>query len=196
MNVVIVAHGRKSPESGAEWIRLMPGKIVGTKRTWYFTRVNGLSCNLASDIGIKPRLLWGIPQVDPLWRLRLCLVMINTAAKIFGLVFILIGILGFVPGVTNEHGMLLGLFHVNTAHNIVHLVSGALALMAGFMGGARVYFQIFGVIYGLVAILGMFSSGPIFGIIANNVHDVWLHFLISAGALFLGFYRERQPAHA
>src|SRR5438132_3618228 len=47
--------------------------------------------------------------------------MIKTAALLFGIVFLLIGILGFVPAVTPDNGMLLGIFHVNTAHNIVHL---------------------------------------------------------------------------
>ncbi|PYL96244.1 MAG: DUF4383 domain-containing protein, partial [Verrucomicrobia bacterium] len=47
---------------------------------------------------------------------------------LFGIVFLAVGILGFVPGVTSDVNgmpMLLGIFHVNTAHNLVHIVSGA-----------------------------------------------------------------------
>ena len=120
--------------------------------------------------------------------------MIKTAAVLFGIVFILIGILGFVPGVTDNH-MLLGIFHVNPAHNVVHLLSGAAALFAGMtsFGAARIYFRVFGVIYGLVAVMGFFvGDGMLLGLISNNVADTWLHVVIAAVSLFLGF----MPASA
>ena len=47
--------------------------------------------------------------------------MVKTAAVLFGVVFLLVGILGFVPAVTKDQ-MLLGIFHVNAAHNCVHLL--------------------------------------------------------------------------
>ena len=83
--------------------------------------------------------------------------MLKTAAIVFGVALVLAGILGFVPGVTND-GMLLGIFHVNTAHNLVHLISGAVALWAGFTSTAhsRTYFRVFGIIYAVVAALGFF----------------------------------------
>ncbi len=46
--------------------------------------------------------------------------MVKTAAILFGVVFLLIGILGFVPSITKDE-MLLGIFHVNLLHNVVHL---------------------------------------------------------------------------
>ena len=115
--------------------------------------------------------------------------MIKTAAVLFGIVFILIGILGFVPGVTDNQ-MLLGIFHVNAAHNVVHLLSGAAALFAGITsaGAARIYFRVFGVIYGLVAVLGfMMGDGMLLGLISNNTADTWLHVVIAAVSLLLGF---------
>ncbi len=64
--------------------------------------------------------------------------MVKTAAILFGIVFLAIGILGFVPSITapdaNGMPMLLGIFHVNTLHNIVHLASGAVALLCGMSG--------------------------------------------------------------
>jgi hypothetical protein len=54
--------------------------------------------------------------------------MVRTAAKLFGAVLVLVGILGFVPGITTDDGHLLGIFHVNAIHNIIHLASGAVAL--------------------------------------------------------------------
>jgi len=94
--------------------------------------------------------------------------------------------------------MLLGIFHVNAAHNVVHLVSGAAALACG-LGSARasrLYFQIFGIVYGLVAALGFYQGNRhLLGVISNNMPDVWLHVVISVVALILGFgVRDRAPA--
>ncbi len=85
--------------------------------------------------------------------------MAKTLGMLFGIVFLGVGILGFVPGVTSDVNgmpMLLGIFHVNTAHNLVHIVSGAIFLFAAMSGAgaARLWFQIFGVIYAIVAVLG------------------------------------------
>jgi hypothetical protein len=115
--------------------------------------------------------------------------MLKKAAITFGIVLLVVGILGFVPGATRD-GMLLGLFHVNTAHNAVHLLSGAVALWAGFTttANARLFFRVFGVVYALVAVLGFFTGdGMILGIISNNAADTWLHVAIAAVALYLGF---------
>ena len=76
--------------------------------------------------------------------------MAKTIAKILGVAFILVGILGFLaPG-------LLGM-HLNLAHNLVHLISGALALYFGFAGtlaGARLFCIVFGVVYALLGVAG------------------------------------------
>jgi hypothetical protein len=97
--------------------------------------------------------------------------MIKAAALVFGIVFLLIGILGFVPSVTPSNGMLLGIFHVNTAHNIVHLASGIIFLLCGMAGAgpSQAFFKIFGIIYALVAILGFYyGDNALLGIISNN----------------------------
>ena len=115
--------------------------------------------------------------------------MVKTMAVLFGVVFLLIGILGFVPAVTKDE-MLLGIFHVNAAHNVVHLLSGAVALFAGMtsVGASRIYFRIFGVVYALVAVLGfMMGETLLLGLISNNTADTWLHVGIAAVSLLLGF---------
>jgi hypothetical protein len=120
--------------------------------------------------------------------------MVKTAAVLFGVVFLLVGILGFVPAVTKDQ-MLLGIFHVNAAHNCVHLLSGVVALFAGMtsLGAARMYFRIFGLVYGLVAVMGFFvGDGMLLGLISNNAADTWLHVGIAAVSLILGF----MPASA
>ena len=122
--------------------------------------------------------------------------MLKKAAIAFGVVFLLIGVLGFVPGVTND-GMLLGVFHVNAAHNVVHLLSGAVALWAGMTStnASRLYFRIFGVVYALVAVLGfVVGEGMLLGLITNNAADTWLHVAIAVAALVLGFAVKDEAA--
>jgi len=115
--------------------------------------------------------------------------MLKIAAIIFGIAFLASGVLGFVPAAAPNQ-MLLGIFHVNAAHNGVHLLSGAVALAAGTMSTnyARMYFRVFGVVYGLVAALGFYvGDGLLLGIISNNMADVWLHVVVAAASLALGF---------
>jgi Domain of unknown function (DUF4383) len=97
----------------------------------------------------------------------------KTLALLFGVVFLLIGILGFVPAVAPNE-MLLNIFHVNAAHNAVHLLTGIVALLAGMagVGASKTFFKIFGVVYGLVAVLGVVvGDGMLLGLISNNTAD-------------------------
>jgi hypothetical protein len=123
--------------------------------------------------------------------------MLKTAALVFGVVFLLVGILGFVPAAA-PNGMLLGVFHVNAAHNVVHLLSGAVALWAGLtsVSASRLYFRVFGVVYALVAVLGFFAArdGMLLGLITNNPPDTWLHVAIAVAALVLGFVVKDEGA--
>ncbi|PYI93869.1 MAG: TonB-dependent receptor [Verrucomicrobia bacterium] len=116
--------------------------------------------------------------------------MVKTMAVLFGVVFLVVGILGFVPAVTKDQ-MLLGIFHVNTAHNAVHLLSGVVALLCGMSGAgaSRWYFRIFGLVYGAVAVMGFMAGGDtmLLGLISNNMADTWLHVGIAAVSLLLGF---------
>jgi len=76
-------------------------------------------------------------------------------ADIFGVLLLLLGILGFIPEVT-PHGMLLKIFQVNHSLNFIHLFSGIAALWCGLSStlAARVYFRFFGLLYGLIAVMG------------------------------------------
>ena len=119
--------------------------------------------------------------------------MLKAAAILFGIVFLIVGALGFAPAVTTQMNgmpMLLGIFHVNTAHNIVHLASGAVFLLSGLAstGAARAFFRIFGLVYAVVAVLGFLKGdGLLLGVISNNMPDVWLHVVLAAIMLLLGF---------
>lgn len=105
---------------------------------------------------------------------------------VFGVVFVLIGILGFVPGVTNDN-MLLGIFHVNAVHNLIHLLSGVAALVASKNDAyAQLYFRIFGAVYAVVALVGWIQGDTVLGIIPVNMADNWLHTLLAVSILGIG----------
>jgi len=125
---------------------------------------------------------------------------IGTLATVFGVVFLLVGVAGFfaappppdaLPLSANHgHGLALGLFPVNTLHNVVHLLFGALGLMAarGILLGARAYFQLLAVAYALLAVLGVLpATQTTFGLIPIYGNDVWLHALIALAAGVIGF---------
>jgi hypothetical protein len=81
--------------------------------------------------------------------------MAKTIATLLGVVFILVGIVGFF-----SHDF-LGT-HLNTTHNLVHLISGAISLyfgLAGSLGGARTFCIVFGVIYALLGVCGFLLGG-------------------------------------
>ncbi|HLL14747.1 MAG TPA: DUF4383 domain-containing protein [Pyrinomonadaceae bacterium] len=82
--------------------------------------------------------------------------MAKTVATIIGVVFLLVGIVGFVaPGV--------GGFHLSTAHNLIHIISGAASLyfgLAGTLRGARTFCLVFGAVYGLLGIAGFLLGAP------------------------------------
>jgi hypothetical protein len=126
--------------------------------------------------------------------------MVGTLAAVFGVVFLLVGIAGFfaappppdaLPLTMNHgHGLALGLFPVNTVHNVVHLLFGALGLMAagGMLLSARGYFQFLAVVYALLAVLGLLpATQTTFGLIPIYGNDVWLHGLVAVVAGIVGF---------
>ena len=114
--------------------------------------------------------------------------MVKTLAMVFGAVFLLIGVLGFVPGVTSS-GKLLGLFDVSTLHNIIHIASGvaAFALASSGPKAAKMYFQVFGLVYLVVTIVGFVQGDTVLGLFGVNVADNILHLAIAAVALYAGF---------
>lgn len=119
---------------------------------------------------------------------------LKTLAYIFAGFFLAVGILGFVPGLTMD-GRLLGLFDVSPLHNIIHILSGVAALvLAMAMGekGAKLYFQMFGIVYGLVTVVGFIQGDTVLGLIGVNMADNLLHLLITAIALYAGFGMKPQ----
>lgn len=108
-------------------------------------------------------------------------------AMIAGSVLVLIGILGFVPGIVNANGYLLGMFAVNLTHNLVHLISGAVLLGAAYMNNgasARTTLLVVGAVYAVVAVVGFIAPGVTNSILAPNAAasitaDNFLHLLLA-----------------
>lgn len=117
----------------------------------------------------------------------------------FGAVYVVVGLLGFtVTGdvglVSPDGGLLLGLFEVNTLHNIVHLAIGGafLAGAAGGLGTARMVNTAIGATYVLVAVLGVIVPADAqANILALNAADHVLHFASGAAALGVGLAADR-----
>ena len=95
----------------------------------------------------------------------------------FGILFLLGGVLGFVPSVTKNQ-MFLGIFMVNVPHNIFHLATGIIFLIASISGAgaARLWFLVSGAIYAIFAILGFMNlDGALFGIISTMPANIRGH---------------------
>jgi hypothetical protein len=118
--------------------------------------------------------------------------MLRKAAYLFAVVFILVGILGFIPAVRTHNNtdmpLLLGLFMVGGIHNVIHLASGLGALLGTKTERyARLYFRIFGVVYAAVTVIGFIQKTTVLGIIDVNMADNFLHLAIALATLGLGF---------
>jgi hypothetical protein len=131
--------------------------------------------------------------------------MIQKAALAVSVVFLLVGVLGFIPGVTTDFdtmtfvgpesdSMLLGIFQVSVLHNILHLLLGVAGLvLARSAGGARAFLLGGGVVYLLLWVYGLVvdeSSDANF--VPLNDADDWLHLALAAAMILLGVVLGRR----
>jgi hypothetical protein len=122
--------------------------------------------------------------------------MVRTLGVVMGGLFLTGGILGFVPGVI-KGGMYFGIFMVNPPHNILHIASGTIFLIASIFGArpARAWFLIFGTFYAAMAVIGLvIGDGMIFGLISNNRYDAWGHAVLAAAMLLIGIFVPKPIA--
>lgn len=132
---------------------------------------------------------------------------IELTALAAGAVFALVGVLGFIPGITTNHSemsfaghesgaMLLGIFQVSILHNIVHLLFGAAGLLMGrtapqskyyLIGGGALYLVIW--LYGL-----LIDQASAANFIPVNTADNWLHALLGVFMLAQGIVLGRGTA--
>src|SRR3989344_2860604 len=119
--------------------------------------------------------------------------MAKTLAVIFGVVFLLIGLGGFVVNpLVGAHA----LFETDTTHNVIHLVLGAVLLVVGLLAGARaaLWLKIIGAITLILGMLGLLGGDTLLGIAVNNGADTWLHFILGAVLLAAGFLTKGEAA--
>ncbi|MFG2109530.1 DUF4383 domain-containing protein [Micromonospora chersina] len=130
---------------------------------------------------------------------------VRRAAATLGVIFLVIGVLGFIPGITTDYydlkfaghdsdAKLLGLFQVSVLHNIVHLLFGVAGLLlARTVSGARTFLIGGGAIYLVIWLYGLVvdhNSGANF--VPFNGADNWLHFLLGVGMIALGLLLTRN----
>lgn len=119
---------------------------------------------------------------------------VQRVAQIFGVIFLIIGIAGFFFSMSMDEALLLGMFPVNVAHNIVHLLFGLWGLAAArSFAGAKSYAQITGVLYLVLAVLG-FVDPTGFGLIPIGGNDIWLHAAIGLVLSYVGFTARADQA--
>lgn len=131
-------------------------------------------------------------------------------ALIFGVVFVLVGIAGFVPplvtavheqhpplAVETGYGLLLGLFPVNLLHNLVHVLFGLWGLIGSrSIAASRFYARSVALIYAVLSVAGLLPGlHTLFGLTPLFGNDVWLHALLALVAAYFGWlHREVDKA--
>jgi len=132
---------------------------------------------------------------------------VQTSALAVAVVFLLVGVLGFIPGITTDYGSmsfaghhsdahLLGVFQVSILHNIVHLLFGLAGLaMARTASNARLYLIGGGAIYLVLWLYGLVvGQDSSANFVPVNTADDWLHLVLGLGMIALGVLTGRRTA--
>ncbi|HYK54230.1 MAG TPA: DUF4383 domain-containing protein [Candidatus Eremiobacteraceae bacterium] len=117
--------------------------------------------------------------------------MAKTIGMLFGWIYTIVGIAGFIPALGGSFSMtgttLLGVAQVNVLHNIVHLIIGIAGLsMSRTEEGAGTFCKTFGIILLLIGIIG-FIQPNLFGILPIGGGDIWIHLITGAILAVAGF---------
>ncbi len=138
-------------------------------------------------------------------------------ALIFGIIFLVVGIAGFIPGLVtytapvadtapdaapaadmlHQHGYLLGLFPVNFLHNLFHIAWGVFGLATyRSFSNARLFARATAIVYGLLTVMGLIPGlNTLFGLLPLYGNDIWLHALLALIAAYFGFARPAETRH-
>ena len=131
----------------------------------------------------------------------------RTFTLIMGIVFLAVGLLGFVPALVSDpppghdlmvehsHGLLLGLFPVNVLHNLVHILFGVWGIAAKRSDAAsRGYLRTVAIAYAVLAVAGFIPGlDTMFGLVPLHGDDIWLHALLAVAAGYFGFVHRTAP---
>jgi hypothetical protein len=128
--------------------------------------------------------------------------MVTRVAMVFGIVFLLLGILGLVAtggmsmAADPAPAMVLGMFPVNLLHNIVHLAFGVWGLLAArSFAGAKMFAQVAGVVYLVLACIGFFAPTGL-GFVPLGGNIIWLHAAIGLVLAGIGFTAKQGTTAA
>lgn len=96
---------------------------------------------------------------------------------VLGIIFLIIGILGFIPNPFVGDG---AIFQTGLAHNLVHLITGLILVLVSGKGSCRAVLKVLGIIYVILALIGWFTagSGTLLGFLSVNGADHWLHLVL------------------
>jgi hypothetical protein len=130
---------------------------------------------------------------------------VQRASLAVGVVFIIVGILGFIPGITTNYdqllfagheseALLMGVFQVSILHNLVHLLFGVAGIaLARTAVTARNYLIWGGAIYLILWLYGLFiDQGTPANFVPLNTADNWLHLVLGLGMIVLGVALGRR----
>jgi hypothetical protein len=124
-------------------------------------------------------------------------------ALIFGIVYLIVGIAGFIPGLMIHNmpdmavnalsGRLFGLFPVNLLHSLVHVLIGLWGILVWrSFKASRTYAQSVAAIFAVLTVIGIIPPlNTLFGLIPLFGNDVWLHLITTIIAAYFGFSTER-----
>ena len=115
--------------------------------------------------------------------------MAKTALWVFGVVFVLVGLLGFI---TNPIVGMNGIFQTNHLHDLVHGLIGVIFILVALFAedSAAMALKVVGAVYLLLAVLGFAmvpNGGQLLGIVTTNTADHWLHVVLGVVILAVGF---------
>jgi hypothetical protein len=130
---------------------------------------------------------------------------VQRAAQLMGVVFLLVGVLGFIPGITTDYGSmefashesgaeLLGVFQISVLHNLVHLAYGLVGLaLARTAAGAYSYLLVGGAVYLVLWVYGLIvGHDSDANFVPLNTADDWLHFALGIAMIGLALALGRR----
>ena len=133
----------------------------------------------------------------------------RVCALVLGIIFLLLGLIGFVTPTENSSGVqaILTIFDSDTIHNVFYVIVGLLGIIASFTGQFRTFNKVFGVVFILLAILGVIpalympagsyghDNGLFLGITHMNAGDHILHLIAGLLAAIAGFFLVGSATH-
>jgi len=117
--------------------------------------------------------------------------MAKKLAVVFGIIFVIVGILGFIQ---NPLIGPTGIFVTDAVHNIFHLLVGVVLLVVSTRGedASGAALKLFGVVYLLLFVNGLITPDRLLGFITQNGNDTWLHLVLGVVLVIAGYMKSER----